>query len=309
MTRSRQPLILGLLMAMLCPGAPLAAAIHEVGPNTPAIIPVAEVIGGTDARNNARTNPNGGYFSLLDGAHPQKWDGGKGHSNQLGKTEFPNDHSYWDSQPGGCDFTHVPPPAAGGGGVGSGDVEPDGDRGLEADGRSGVGETAGPTAAAETGACWGDQDLTQESDTAMKPAPRPKKKYYSLAEANATLPLLRVILRDITALATVLRDRYQRLVRLQNTKGLDQAHREEVQQLVEEFERGQQQMNEYEMELDKLGIELKDYYTGLIDFRHKRDGREVYLCWKLGEPDISHWHELDAGFSGRQKLETPVLNG
>ena len=145
----------------------------------------------------------------------------------------------------------------------------------------------------------------------MKAATRPKKKnhHYTVEEANATLPLLRVILRDITNLANELRGQYERLVRMQKTAGLDQAHAEEVQQLVEEFERGQQQMNEYEMELDKLGIELKDYYTGLIDFRHKRDGREVYLCWKLGEPDIAHWHELDAGFSGRQKLETPVLNG
>ncbi len=142
----------------------------------------------------------------------------------------------------------------------------------------------------------------------MKTQQRPKKKQYTLAEANATLPLVRVILRDVTALAAVMRERYQRLHGMQNAKGLDSAHREEVQHLVEEFERGQTQMAEYVAELQKLGIELKDYYTGLIDFRHLRDGREVYLCWKLGETEVTHWHELDAGFSGRQKLEDPVLN-
>jgi hypothetical protein len=144
----------------------------------------------------------------------------------------------------------------------------------------------------------------------MKATSRPKKKkHYTLDEANATLPLLRVILRDVTTLANELRDRYERLVRLQKTEGLDQAHQEEVQQLVVEFERGQEKMHEYEFELEKLDVELKDYYTGLIDFRHLRDGREVYLCWRLGEPEISHWHELDSGFSGRQKIAEKVLNG
>jgi hypothetical protein len=143
----------------------------------------------------------------------------------------------------------------------------------------------------------------------MQAAKRPKKKYYTLQEANAALPLLRVILRDVTALAEKLRDRYERLARLQKLDGLDQAHAQEVQQLAEEFERDQQQMSEFEQELDRLGIELKDYDTGLIDFRHLRDGREVYLCWKLGEASVSHWHELDAGFKGRQSLNAEVLNG
>ena len=139
--------------------------------------------------------------------------------------------------------------------------------------------------------------------------PKKKRKYYTVEEANATLPLLRSILRDITTLAGDLRDRYERLSRLQQTEGLDKAHQEEVQQRLEEFERGQQKMHEFELELDKLGIELKDYYTGLIDFRHLKEGKEVYLCWKLGEEDVAHWHELDAGFTGRQKLATKVLNG
>jgi hypothetical protein len=139
--------------------------------------------------------------------------------------------------------------------------------------------------------------------------PKKKKKHYTLAEASAMLPLLRSILRDVTTLANELRDRYERLVRLQKAEGLDRAHEEEVQQLAAEFERGQEKMREYELELDKLGVELKDYYTGLIDFRHMKDGREVYLCWRLGEPEISHWHELDAGVAGRQKLAEKILNG
>jgi hypothetical protein len=61
-------------------------------------------------------------------------------------------------------------------------------------------------------------------------------------------------------------------------------------------------MQEYEQELRRLGVELKDYDTGLIDFPCWMNNRAVYLCWRLGEPEVSHWHELEAGFAGRQKL-------
>jgi hypothetical protein len=52
-----------------------------------------------------------------------------------------------------------------------------------------------------------------------------------------------------------------------------------------------------------FGVEIKDVGTGLVDFRAMRDGRVVYLCWRLGEPHIAFWHELDAGFAGRQPLD------
>src|SRR5437660_1491268 len=64
---------------------------------------------------------------------------------------------------------------------------------------------------------------------------------------------------------------------------------------------GQERMQEYEQELKQIGVELKDYFGGLIDFPGLRNGRPVYLCWRLGEPEVSHWHDLEAGFAGRQK--------
>ncbi|MFN8558650.1 MAG: DUF2203 domain-containing protein [Dehalococcoidia bacterium] len=51
-----------------------------------------------------------------------------------------------------------------------------------------------------------------------------------------------------------------------------------------------------------LGIEVKGIDEGLLDFPSERDGRVVYLCWKLDEPDISWWHDLDTGYRGRQPL-------
>jgi hypothetical protein len=57
-------------------------------------------------------------------------------------------------------------------------------------------------------------------------------------------------------------------------------------------------------ELEQLGVELKDPITGLVDFRARRGEAEVYLCWRLGEDRVGHWHDLEAGFAGRQALES-----
>src|SRR4030067_2658492 len=51
--------------------------------------------------------------------------------------------------------------------------------------------------------------------------------------------------------------------------------------------------------VQEMGCELKDIDQGLIDFRAEREGREGYLCWKLGEPDIRWWHDLESGFARR----------
>ncbi len=56
-------------------------------------------------------------------------------------------------------------------------------------------------------------------------------------------------------------------------------------------------------ELETLGVQVKDFARGLIDFPSLRDGRVVLLCWELGEGDrIEWWHEVEAGYAGRQPL-------
>ncbi|HMJ24728.1 MAG TPA: DUF2203 domain-containing protein [Pyrinomonadaceae bacterium] len=56
-------------------------------------------------------------------------------------------------------------------------------------------------------------------------------------------------------------------------------------------------------QLESLGVQLKDYSQGLIDFPSMRDGRVVLLCWKADEGDqLEWWHDLEAGFGGRQPL-------
>jgi hypothetical protein len=55
-------------------------------------------------------------------------------------------------------------------------------------------------------------------------------------------------------------------------------------------------------EIVNTGVEIKDFERGLCDFPSERDGRIVYLCWQRGEETIEWWHDMDAGFAGRQPL-------
>jgi len=62
-------------------------------------------------------------------------------------------------------------------------------------------------------------------------------------------------------------------------------------------------INEIIERINKMGIEVKDVDMGLVDFRSNINGREAYLCWKLGEEHIAWWHDLDTGYASRQPLD------
>jgi hypothetical protein len=140
---------------------------------------------------------------------------------------------------------------------------------------------------------------------------KPGKRYFTVAEANRMLPLVRAVVGDITQLAQELTERQQRLRRLQGDDEDKQrpgdVYQEEIESIRAELDRGQERMGELVAELTQLGIELKDFFTGLIDFPCWMGNREVYLCWRHGEPEVGHWHELDAGFAGRQKIKGAEL--
>ena len=90
---------------------------------------------------------------------------------------------------------------------------------------------------------------------------------------------------------------------VQKSRGNGHGVDNEAGKVRREMEEAAIQINELIEKVQGMGIELKDPEQGLIDFRSIREGREVYLCWKLGEERVSHWHEIDAGFAGRQALE------
>jgi hypothetical protein len=64
-----------------------------------------------------------------------------------------------------------------------------------------------------------------------------------------------------------------------------------------------QQLKQLIEEVQEYGCVIKDLDIGLLDFPTMFRGREVYLCWKLGEPAISYWHPTDEGFAGRKEID------
>jgi hypothetical protein len=131
-----------------------------------------------------------------------------------------------------------------------------------------------------------------------------ERKLFTPESANAALPLVRVIVRDICELAAALRDRQERLARVQPPPrgALGKAYEEELEQARADFDREQERLLEFIQELNELGVEMKDPNIGLVDFPCRADGRIIYLCWRLGEPEVAFWHEVDAGYAGRQRL-------
>ena len=132
-----------------------------------------------------------------------------------------------------------------------------------------------------------------------------RKRLFTVEEANQRLPLVRAIVADIAKLYEDVQERRERLNHVrQSSSGVQSPtlYSEEVRHIEEELEKDIERLEGFANELEDLGVELKDPVMGLVDFRTIFEGREVYLCWRLGEEEIAHWHELDAGFPGRQSL-------
>lgn len=136
-----------------------------------------------------------------------------------------------------------------------------------------------------------------------KPLADRKRKYFSLEEANKALPLVKAIASDIVRQYRLVEDLQQRLsgVRRDPRRASSDVYSEELAQSQSELEAEEEKLRTFIEELKNLGVELKSE-DGLCDFRSRRDGRDIYLCWRLGEPEVMYWHELDAGFAGRQRL-------
>ncbi len=124
-------------------------------------------------------------------------------------------------------------------------------------------------------------------------------KIFSLEEANALLPSVRRILLTIQRAHTRLLS-YQTAAR-QAAEGAEHGGGGMpggAQYISILFK-----LSSKTSELETLGVQLKDYERGLIDFPSLRDGRVVLLCWHLGEGDrIEWWHDVETGFAGRQPL-------
>jgi hypothetical protein len=136
-------------------------------------------------------------------------------------------------------------------------------------------------------------------------------RYFTLDEARRTLPQVRACIERLQALGAEVARLQQSMQegshapRQASPVHNGAASNGSGRRVYDALARAEALMGEMRLlagELEEIGCEVKDVETGLVDFRAMRDGRAVYLCWRLGEEDISFWHELDAGFAGRQPL-------
>ncbi|HYO64988.1 MAG TPA: DUF2203 domain-containing protein [Archangium sp.] len=122
-------------------------------------------------------------------------------------------------------------------------------------------------------------------------------RYFGVEEANRLIPLLtrtftlvRPFVERVHALVRELDELQEAAASPERTaplRGERDALIDSIQDELEQFQ--------------DLGVEIKAA-DGLVDFRALKAGRPVYLCWRFGEPEVSHWHELEGGFAGRQPI-------
>jgi hypothetical protein len=130
-------------------------------------------------------------------------------------------------------------------------------------------------------------------------------RFFTLAEANRTLPLVRRIVEDIASYYPGWKDlvaQYELIAAQARPEWGESPEQLSIKAQIDDVAR---KINECLVELEQVGCEFKGE-EGLVDFHGKLEGREIFWCWKLGEDRITHWHELDAGFKGRQPIPEVV---
>jgi hypothetical protein len=147
------------------------------------------------------------------------------------------------------------------------------------------------------------------------------KHYYSLAHANAALPALQRAFAGVLQLRGRLRALYSVLDDAGHPPEDDEPPAElpdevpdDVRRDVAKFYGLVDALRALVAEIQDTGCTIKDVERGLVDWLALSGGREVYLCWRFGEPEVAYYHEVHAGFAGRRPVSeleppTPALAG
>ena len=128
------------------------------------------------------------------------------------------------------------------------------------------------------------------------------ERVFTLAEANRLLPQLEehlVAVKQSKAVLIHTKDEIKKASANASYGGGSFAGPHYIQAL--------EQISEHLQSIQELGVLVKELDSGLCDFPCMLEGRVVYLCWKLGEPEIQWWHEIGAGFAGRQRIESEAF--
>ncbi len=127
-------------------------------------------------------------------------------------------------------------------------------------------------------------------------------RLFTVEKANRALPLVRRIVEDVVTEHPRWKDLVSRYELLAAGTRPEWGETAELRGLRKEIDAVAERINGYLRELEQIGCQLKGFEQGLVDFYGQHEGRLVFLCWRRGEEQVSHWHELDTGFAGRQPI-------
>src|SRR5580658_4991516 len=131
-------------------------------------------------------------------------------------------------------------------------------------------------------------------------------KTFTLEEAQSLLPVLESLLKRAIEGKQAAEEVESALSDLARRIYLSGGMKVDVSKVAKqraEVDAHQQRVRETIAEIDSIGVQVKDFEAGLLDFPCRLDDQVVLLCWRMGEPSIEHWHTVDAGFQGRQPLD------
>ena len=131
-------------------------------------------------------------------------------------------------------------------------------------------------------------------------------KVFTLSEAQTLLPVLEALLRKAQAAGTragELESEMQQLTQRIFLSGGMHVNVVQAARRRAEREKTLQEARDTLLEIDEIGVQVKDLEKGLLDFPCVVDGQTVLLCWKLGEKEIGFWHTTEDGFAGRKPLD------
>jgi len=125
------------------------------------------------------------------------------------------------------------------------------------------------------------------------------QKYFTLQEANETLNIIRPLMDEVQAIRLkILKNQPEAWPAIEKSAG--NGGNRALSNMVQDFEKFDALIHQ----IQATDVLIKDINLGLMDFPALKDGREVYLCWQYGEEDIAFWHEIEAGYAGRQSIDS-----
>lgn len=127
-------------------------------------------------------------------------------------------------------------------------------------------------------------------------------RYFTLVEANRTLPLVKRIVSDIAAIYPKWRELVAQYEVVAAGARPEWGESPEQIRLKSEIDAVARDIAGFIKELEQIGCVFKGVEQGLVDFRGRLDDKDIFWCWKLGEERIEHWHDLESGYAGRQPV-------